>query len=483
MQKESTKPRYVLILVTCIFLAAILLISFKVVSYGFMPPDDVRRHVAKAISGKEWTDILVLRPQITMDSHVGWHKILTFVYKTTGYDKDEMVVFSIALLFILFCVVPIFFLKRPEAWLITFLVIAVVNFSTMFRVFLGRPFIFTMAVVVALGYLWPRFKTKPIPWTPVIILTVLIALSTWIHCLWYMFALPVLCFFLAREWRAGVVISLCTVVGVIVGMIMTGHPIQFFYQTLGHFFHSLGEHTLARQLVPEFRPFNGDVLIVVAVLGILAWRALRNSWDSKVLYTPIFILAVVSWALGFVVARVWLDWGIPALCVWIALEFEDFLKHSTDSLSVKRVWITLAVACVLFLSVTSDQENRWTSNTASVQYLSEENSEHKKWLPEKGGIVYSSSMYVFYQTFYANPHAEWRYIMGFEPTMMPSEDLAIFRNIQRTYGTVESFEPWVKKMLPQDRMILEAGAKPKIKGLEWNNTVSGIWVGRLPKKP
>ncbi len=96
---------------------------------------------------------------------------------------------------------------------------------------------------------------------------------------------------------------------------------------------------------------------------------------------------------------------------------------------MKRVWITLAVACVLFLSVTSDYNSRWTSSK-SVQYLSSEKPEHKNWLPEKGGIIYSNSMYVFYQTFYANPQADWRYILGFEPTMMPPEDLAIFRNIQ-----------------------------------------------------
>jgi hypothetical protein len=448
-----------------------------------MPPDDARRHVAKAISGKDWTDILVLRPEITMDSHVGWHKILSVVYKTTGFDKDEMIVFSIVVLFILFCIVPIFFLKRPEAWLITFLIIAIVNFNTIFRVFLGRPFIFTMAVVIALGYLWPRFKIKPLPWTPVIILTILIALSTWVHCLWYMFALPVLCFFLAREWRAGVVASLCVLMGVIIGMIMTGHPFQFFYQTVSHFFHSLGEHTLARQLVTEFRPFNGDVMVVIAVFGMLAWRSLRNAWDIKVVYTPIFILAVVSWALGFVVVRVWLDWGIPALCVWMALELEDFLKNYMDSLSVKRVWITLAVACVLFLSITADHNGRWTNTSAtSVKYLSEENPEHKKWLPGKDGIVYSDAMHIFYQTFYENPHADWRYILGFEPTMMPKDDLAIFRKIQISNRSVESYEPWVKKMRPEDRLVLPSMSKPMIKELEWNNTIPGTWIGRLPIK-
>ena len=481
MREGLTKPRYVLILVSCIFLAAILLISFKVVSYGFIPSDDAMRHVAKAISGKDWVDILVLRPEITIDSHIGWHKTLELVHKITSCDKDGMIVFSIVSLFLLFCALPIFFLKRPEAWLIAFLIILIANSASILRILLGRPFIFTMAVVVALGFLWPRFKTKPLHWPSVIILTLLIALSTWIHGLWYMFALPVLCFSLAREWRAGFVVSLCVVVGVIIGMIMTGHPFQFFYQTVSHSYHSLGDHTLARQLVTEFRPFNGDVMVVIAVFGMLAWRALRNAWDIKAIYTPIFILAVVSWALGFVNVRTWLDWGIPALCVWMALEFEDYLKSSMDSLSKKRVYVTLAVACVLFLSITSDYNSRWTSNK-SMQYLSAENPEHKKWLPEKGGIIYSNSMYVFYQTFYANPHAEWRYILGFEPTMMPPEDLAIYRNIQLNYYSAKAYEPWVKKMRPEDRMILTGIGRPSIKELEWNLTVSNTWVGRLPKK-
>ncbi|MBN1474982.1 MAG: hypothetical protein JW914_10225 [Syntrophaceae bacterium] len=481
MREGLTKPRYVLILVSCIFLAVILLISFKVVSYGFIPSDDAMRHVAKVISGKDWVDILILRPEITMDSHVGWHKVLEFIHKTIGFDKDGLVVFSVTFLFFLFFLPPIFFLERPEAWLITFLIIVIANFALIFRIFLGRPFIFTMVVVIVLSYLWPHFKKKPIHWPCAIILTILIALATWIHCLWYMFALPVLCFFLAREWRAGVVVSLCTVIGVGVGMIMTGHPIQFFYQTLGLFFRILSEQTLVRQLVGEFKPFNGDVIVVFVVFGMLAWRALRNSWDVKVICTPVFILAVVSWALGFVNVRTWLDWGIPALCVWMALEFEDYLKSSMDCLSMKRVWITLAVACVLFLATTSDYNSRWTSSK-SVRYLSSENPEHKNWLPGKGGIIYSNSMYVFYQTFYANPHADWRYMLGFEPAMMPPKDLAIFRNIQLDYYSAKAYEPWVKKMKPEDRMILTGIGRPSIKELEWNLTVVGTWVGRLPRK-
>ncbi len=481
MQEKSTKTRPVIIIVLCIFITVLLLIALRIIAYGFIPVDDAMRHAAKAISGKSWGDILVLRPEITMDSHVGWHAILGFLYSMTGCSVDDLAVFSIVFLFLLFCIMSVFFLKRPEAWLLALLCVVVANFGSLFRVFLGRPFIFTMAVIVFLGFVWPRFKTKSITWPSVIILTILIALATWIHCLWYMFALPVLCFFLAREWRAGMILSGCVLVGVVIGSLMTGHPIQFFMQTLGHFFHSFGDHTLSRQLVTEFRPFNGDAMIVMVILAMLAWRALRRDWSFKVIDNPLFILAGVSWVLGFFVVRVWTDWGIPAVCVWMALEFDEYLKTAMDSSSWKRVGLTLVVACVLFVAMTSDYGGRWTQSM-SVQYLSEDKPEHKKWLPEKGGIVYSDDMTIFYQTFFTNPHADWRYILGFEPTMMPPEDLSILRKIQWNYGAVEAYEPWVKKMRPEDRLILRRHSQPAIKELEWNLAVTGTWIGRLPKK-
>jgi len=480
MNEKLNPTRPVVVMVACIFIGIFVLIALRVISYGYIPVDDAMRHAAKAVSGKGWGEILVLRPEITMDSHVGWHKILEFIYQMTGCSADQLVVFSIVSLFVVFCIIPIFFLKRPEAWLIALLCIIIAHYGVLFRIFLGRPFIFTMAVVVFLGFIWPRFKSRPFPWTSFTILTVLIALATWIHCLWYMFALPVLCFFLAREWRAGMILSVCVLAGVAIGALMTGHPIQFFVQTLGHFFHSLGDHTLARQLVTEFQPFSGDAMIVMVILATLAWRALRKEWSFKVIDNPLFILAGVSWVLGFFVVRVWTDWGIPAVCVWIALEFEEYLKSVMDSSSWKRVGLTLVLAFVLFVAVTNDYNGRWT-DSMSVQYLSADNPEHRKWLPEKGGIVYSNDMRIFYQTFFANPHADWRYILGFEPTMMPPEDLAILRKIQWNYGAFEAFDPWVKKMKKEDRLIVRASSKPAIKELEWNMTVAGTWIGRLPK--
>ena len=63
------------ILVTILTLWIILLIPFRIIGYGYLPPDDAMRHAAKAVSGKPWAEILVLRDGYTRDSHIGWHAI------------------------------------------------------------------------------------------------------------------------------------------------------------------------------------------------------------------------------------------------------------------------------------------------------------------------------------------------------------------------------------------------------------------------
>jgi len=127
------------ITVSCIFVAVLLLIGLRVISYGYIPVDDAMRHAAKAISGKDWTDILALRPDVTMDSHVGWHKILEFVNFLTDCGVDGLVVFSVVFLFLFFAMIPFFLMKRPEAWLMTLLILWVANYSDLMRLFLGRP--------------------------------------------------------------------------------------------------------------------------------------------------------------------------------------------------------------------------------------------------------------------------------------------------------------------------------------------------------
>jgi len=92
-------------------------------------------------------------------------------------------------------------------------------------------------------------------------------------------------------------------------------------------------------------------------------------------------------------------------------------------------------------------------------------------------------MRLFYELFYSRPRAPWRYIVGYEPALMPPEDLATFRRLLAV-RTPASFEPWVRKMRPQDRLIIQSTqGEPRIEGLVWTQVSATVWSGRVPGSP
>ena len=483
MNTKSRKIVLAPLFTLCISILVALIIPFKIISYGYLPPDDALRHSAKVISGKDWSQILILQPGINLDSHPGWHAILTGFHRLTKCNIDGLVVFSVVALFLLFTLTLIISLQRQEAGLLSLVLafLTVPVFTS--RLLLGRPYIFTMAVLMFILFSWPRFNEKKLPWGFFTITTLLIAASTWIHCLWYAFILVILSFILARQWRVAIILSAATALGVIVGTLFTGHPFLFFMQTIMHAIRSFTNYGLTRMLVVEFYPSDGNVLIVMSVIILLLWRLSRKEWNIKRIDNPVFILALIGWVLGLKTQRFWLDWGLVATVVWIAQEFQEVVSAKMNYFSFKRFALGFVVAITLFLIATSDLSSRWTA-CLNINYLSGDDPKQKEWLPEPGGIFYTADMLVFYQTFYKNPKSEWRYILGFEPTMMPQKDLATYRNIQRTFGALQTYEPWVKKMKPPDRLILRNPTEnpSKIKELEWHEAASGLWVGRLPKK-
>jgi hypothetical protein len=340
-----------------------------------------------------------------------------------------------------------------------------------------------MFTVVMLGFLWPRLKLQRASLPVLFAITLLIALSTWIHCLWYLFALPIVCFFIAGRRQEGLALCVCTFIGVILGAIFTGQPILFFQQTVSHGLLSLANHALTiRILVTEFQPFNGDFQMVVLVIGILAWRYKKGSWKEKTVRNPIFVLGFMGWMLGFVVNRFWSDWGFPAIAVCLAQEFQEAFEEKTRDLSLHRAGIASILAITSILSITNDHDSRW-SYALSIQRISAKDPDLKDWLPGPGGIIYSYSMQTFYNTFYQNPTAPWRYILGYEPGLMPADDLAILRKIQWNFGAAEGYAAWVKKMRPEDRLVIGGAYPPNIPELQWHLAVTGVWIGRLPLKP
>src|SRR3974390_3426064 len=140
--------RYVPLVVAVLALAVIMLSAMKIMSYGFLPIDDALRHAAKAVCGKPWDQIMVMRPGFAIDHNYGWHQILGMLHRTFGWGPDVLVTFSVSSLLILFCAAPLPWLRRPEAWLIVLLGFSLTR--SLERMALGRPFILTAAVLLVI---------------------------------------------------------------------------------------------------------------------------------------------------------------------------------------------------------------------------------------------------------------------------------------------------------------------------------------------
>src|SRR5438445_1278882 len=77
----------------------ILAIPLKIIGLGYLPADDALRHVAKAVSGKPWQDILVLGDTFKIDQSLGWHAILGAIHHATGWNAESLLIFSVMVMF------------------------------------------------------------------------------------------------------------------------------------------------------------------------------------------------------------------------------------------------------------------------------------------------------------------------------------------------------------------------------------------------
>ena len=66
---------------------------------------------------------------------------------------------------------------------------------------------------------------------------------------------------------------------------------------------------------------------------------------------------------------------------------------------------------------------------------------------------------------------------------MPDEDFRVYHSIMWNFGDAKAYEPWVKKMRSEDRLVIRGGkgSPPNLPQFEWEYGVSGIWIGRTPR--
>ncbi len=472
--------RYVPLAVWIVVLATLILIPLKILSYGFVPPGDARRHIAKAFTEKHDSEIIVLRPGFTMDHNPGWEWILRHVQRVTNWNIEGMTVFAVfTLLFILFCsALP--WMSRPEAWLAAWLAQLVVLPELMSRLDQIRPLLIPESILIALLFVWSKPDSKNFSQLKLVLTAMAFCLSTWIDGAWFLWGFLFAAFFLARRWRDLFQLLMCWALGTIIAAALTGSPIQFLEQTIRLAATVAAENIPNWILVGEMTPGEGEFPTLILLAVAFLWRKQQGKSTSALLDTPVFWLIGICWILGLHTDRCWADWGIPAVIVWLAMQFEDAIKIFCDPTSPKRLLLCALIAVPLFLQSTNDLEQRYSKFTGQ-HFLDARDPSLQSWLPDKDGIFYCAQMQFYYDTFYKNPQADWRYILGYEPAVMPEDDLKILRSIQLSRGAPEAYEPWIKKMRSADRLVIYSSAPPDLPELQWHEAVNGIWIGKLPK--
>lgn len=477
----NTGHRLVPLLVWAAIFVTFLVIPFKILSLGYLPFDDALRDAAKPIADRSWSEILELQDQFKRDHNPGWHWILGVVHHVTGAQADGLVMFAVFFLLLLFSLAPLAWMRRPESWVASLLVGMVFFPGMLLRYYLARPLVFSVVVTLTILLLW---RKTPKPSARLLAVSaILFGLATWIHGSWYLFALVIAAFALAGQWRNSIALASCWLVGSFLGALLTGDPFGFLWNAVKIVTASVGQQLPSSMVVAEFQPNDGAPLVVLLAVVFLIARAVSGKPVWTAIQDPIFILFVLGWILGFRVTRFWEDWGLPAFSLWMALEIHDYLNARLAAESFRRLLITTGLCGAFFLCMTGDYRSRWTGQL-DADYLDASNPELAGWMPENGGILYSSDMRVFYNTFFKNPRAPWKYILGFEPSFMPPDDLRIYRAIQANRYSISSHEPWVKKMRPQDRMVISMASPspPALPALEWKHAGHETWIGRLPRQ-
>ena len=475
-----TRKDWIAFIVVIASAVVFLAFPYRILESGFLPPDDALRYAARAVSGKSWGEIILMRPEISIDHNPGWNWLLGTIHGATGWGPKQLVNFSVIATFAVFSIVPMFWLRRPESWIaaITILLLVFPYFAE--RLMVGRPLWLTAAATIILLCLWREDPAKERLRRMCIWSAGLIGLCVWIHGSWYLFAMVPFSFFAARRWRAALCLTVCWLAGSAAGAVLTGTPWKYLYESALIPFLALNQAAPLSAMAGEFKPYTGGYAAVAIVGVILGLRVVAGSPLKDVTRNPMLWLAVIGWILGFKVFRFWLDWGLPALAVWMAFEFQELAKANKNLSEPGARFAVLGAAAFLLLGVvSSDKEKRW-SRFSDFESMDLRQAEHAGWLPDKGGILYAVNMSVFYQTFYTNPRGEWRYALGFEPSFMRPEDYSVYLELWETLNALKAVQPWVAKMTVADRLVLlgSENTRPAIPELEWKYVVRDTWVGR-----
>lgn len=461
-------------------IATFALACFRILSFGYLPPDDVLRHAAFATTHRNWGQILVGRPEALFDQSPGWHAFLRILHACTGWDPETLALVSIALCLMLFLSIGLLWVRHWEAWALTLAAFFLVDGALIQRLSLGRPFIVTAAITLCL---LGSVRTPGLqPWRSWRHLGWLLggALATWVHGSWYLLLLIPGAVLLAGRWLEALRLGAALLAGCLLGALLTGHPASFLGGQLAHLGAALGQPSQLNALAMEFLP-GLQPLLLLPFIGLAAlWNHARPK-SLGLQQDATFILGVLAWIVGyFWVWRFYLDWAFPALALWTAWQLDDALEEA-QPVGWSRAQLS-AFTMLCFVAVAgANLSERW-SVIGSGSGLDARRPAEAALLPEPGGVLYATSMRVFYATFFHNPEGQWKYVLGYEPGMMTPEDAAVYQAFFSAPDKAQALAPWIARMGAGDRLVLEApaGHPPRIPTLVWSYAEPNKWVGRKP---
>jgi hypothetical protein len=480
--QERGKLIYVILIFIYSCIGAMMLIS-----QGYTPSDDALRHSGKVIAGKSWQQILLFDNPNLGDVHHGWHSFLTLINNNFLHSDvpEPIMLFSIAFLFIYAVFLPSLFVKRKDIYIIVMGIFSLVSFSLFMRELIARPLVVSMANLTILLLTWQQLKKDKTPNRWYILYFTLYLFGIYLHPSWYLNAIPFLAFMLAGEIKVAVKFACIIALATLSAAVLSGDFVNFFYQQYYIITTITSSYYDTTQLVGELQPRIINFTLISSVFFLLLVKHLAGFDFKKSINRPSFIIVILCALLIEKATRFWVDIGQVALFVWFIKELTELLEDEIDKKPFKSfVWIIFAFI-FSFSTLVINFNGRWTSGRKKAfPSIATSKPELKEWFPGKGGIVYSSSMGVFYEMFYADPKANWRYILGYESAFMPKDDLNTLRDIQWEGGHHLLYKPWIEKMKPEDRLVIysnPAHFKSEFKQLEWKFIKRGFWFGRLKK--
>ncbi len=467
-------------LVKAILLWTFLTIPPWVITQNYVPRDDALRHVAKALSGRPWEEVLVIRPDVQLDQHPGWHAFLGTAQHLGLRKPGHLIALSVCALAFAVLVAPLAGFRRPEAWAAALLAALLADPALLTRLFLGRPYLVSIAALLFVSSVWTRLADAVRPTRLLVAVSCALALANWMHGNSVLWGLPLAAFLCARQWTAAARFAACAAVGVLGGALLTQHPVAFVHQTLLHTIRALGSGVPSWLLVGEFQPTGGP-LAFVGLTGVILY-AINGRLDLRRLErNPLFWLSLGGWILGLKTLRFWLDWGLPALVVLLAQNIQSWLEARPAPAHFRRLLWTSILCATLTLATIADHGRRWSNETWRT-YAPVFAPQNRQWLPDPGGILYNDSMNVFYLGLYLNPWLNYRFLLGYEPALLPDAELKTLRNIQWQGASDPSLAPWIMRLRDIDRILItRRGPPPNYPALEWYAPMPGVWIGRRPQ--